>query len=106
MAPRKAKKDSDTSDSGPDDIVEKPAAKKAKTSRAKDDEDENSWHLDKRRFLKVREFKGKLMVDIREFYEADGELKPGKKGISLSVEQWRKLCGAVDEVNEALKNMA
>ncbi|CAM9129993.1 unnamed protein product [Choristocarpus tenellus] len=30
------------------------------------------------------------LVDIREFYEdrASGELKPGKKGISLQAAQW------------------
>lgn len=30
--------------------------------------------------MTVSEFRGKVMVGIREFYEADGELKPGKKG--------------------------
>lgn len=38
------------------------------------------FQLADRRKISVREFKGKVYVDIREFYESDGELKPGKKG--------------------------
>jgi hypothetical protein len=58
-----------------------PPTKKAKpnTSSSKSDE-EPSWLLDKNRFVKVHEFKGKVYVDIREFYESDGELKPSRKG--------------------------
>jgi len=32
------------------------------------------------RYATVSEFRGRKMVNIREFYEADGELRPGKKG--------------------------
>jgi hypothetical protein len=58
-----------------------PPAKKTKpnTSKSKTDE-EPSWVLDKNRFVKVHEFRGNVYVDIREFYESDGELKPSRKG--------------------------
>ncbi|CAN0577119.1 unnamed protein product, partial [Ectocarpus sp. 12 AP-2014] len=44
--------------------------------------------LGNKKFVDVREFKGKIYVDIREYYEKDGEMRPGKKGISLSTEHW------------------
>ena len=36
--------------------------------------------LSKMRFASVSEFKGKKYVNIREYYEKDGDLLPGKKG--------------------------
>jgi len=36
--------------------------------------------LGKMRYATVSEFRGRKMVNIREYYEADGELRPGKKG--------------------------
>ena len=32
------------------------------------------------RFATVSEFRGKVLISIREYYEKDGELRPGKKG--------------------------
>uniref|UniRef100_A0A1B6C6N4 Transcriptional coactivator p15 (PC4) C-terminal domain-containing protein n=1 Tax=Clastoptera arizonana TaxID=38151 RepID=A0A1B6C6N4_9HEMI len=96
----KKRRDSDTSDSGPDpEPKSKPGVKKPKLEK----DDINSWHLEGMRYAKVINFRGKPMVDIREFYEADGELKPGRKGICLSASQWRKLEGLTSEIDEALK---
>ncbi|KAJ9577286.1 hypothetical protein L9F63_006125 [Diploptera punctata] len=102
---KKKKVESDSSsDSGPDD-VNPPAPKKSKpnTSSSRKDDEEPSWLLERNRFIKVREFKGKVFIDIREYYEADGELKPGKKGISLSTTQWQKLKNVMSEVDDAVK---
>lgn len=57
------------------------------------------------KFAKVREFKGKLYVDIREYYNKDGDMLPGKKGISIAAADWQKLKDAIPEIDEALKNM-
>ena len=43
------------------------------------------------------------MVNIREFYEKDGEQKPGSKGISLPPEQWHKLAAGFGQLEAALK---
>jgi len=53
----------------------------------------------------VREFKGRLLVDIREFYEKNGESLPGKKGISLQLEQWEKLKNLIGDIDEAIEEL-
>jgi hypothetical protein len=47
--------------------------------------------LSSKRFATVRTYKGKVLVDIREFYDMDGKLAPGHKGISLTPQQWATL---------------
>uniref|UniRef100_A0A0A9WCZ1 Activated RNA polymerase II transcriptional coactivator p15 n=1 Tax=Lygus hesperus TaxID=30085 RepID=A0A0A9WCZ1_LYGHE len=113
--------DSDTSDVSlnSEDGTKKQPAKKAKTekkpsktdSKAKSssssgNSDESVFQLGGNKQVTVREFRGKLYVDIREFYmdKNSAEMKPGKKGVALSVDMWRKLCDLKDEIDEAIKN--
>ncbi len=51
-----------------------------------------SFELSTRRRITLRKFKSNILIDIREFYEdrSTGEELPGKKGISLTVEQFLK----------------
>jgi hypothetical protein len=68
-------------------------AKKAKTETEFVD-------LGAKKRVSVSTFKGKTLIDIREYYGDDDDLKPGKKGIALSIEQWKKLkenFAAIDE---------
>ncbi|KAF8444549.1 transcriptional Coactivator p15-domain-containing protein [Boletus edulis BED1] len=65
----------------------------------KNAEGEKYVELGKKKRAAVRPFKGQVFVDIREFYGADGDEKPGKKGISLSVEQWEALKQSISTID-------
>lgn len=41
--------------------------------------------IGKMRYVSVRDFKGKVLIDIREYWmNQDGDMKPGKKGNCIS----------------------
>jgi len=61
--------------------------------------------LGKKKRATVRAFKGTVLLDIREFYEAGGEEKPGKKGISLTREQWETLKQGMNVVDDLLTKL-
>ncbi|XP_004502968.1 RNA polymerase II transcriptional coactivator KIWI isoform X2 [Cicer arietinum] len=73
----------------------------------KKDSDDNSdeivvCEIGKNRKVTVRIWQGKIWVDIREFYIKDGKQLPGKKGISLSMDQWNVLRNHIEEIDNAL----
>ncbi|XP_075864075.1 activated RNA polymerase II transcriptional coactivator p15 isoform X2 [Microcebus murinus] len=50
--------------------------------------DDNMFQIGKMRYVSVRDFKGKVLIDIREYWmDPEGEMKPGRKGI-LQCELW------------------
>ncbi|KAK1792410.1 hypothetical protein P4O66_012360 [Electrophorus voltai] len=67
---------------------EKPAKKQKSgesskpSSSAKSDRnsDDNMFQIGKMRYVSVRDFKGKVLIDIREYWmDQAGDMKPGKK---------------------------
>ncbi|KAH9510527.1 Ssb-c31ap [Dermatophagoides farinae] len=68
------------------------------------EESPNSLKLSNNRYLTVSDFKNKVRVDIREYYRnKDGKRKPGKKGISLSMEEWKKIVSNMDMIKKMIK---
>nr|ACO11518.1 Activated RNA polymerase II transcriptional coactivator p15 [Caligus rogercresseyi] len=78
-------------------------AAKPKGNPAKDGE-EPSWHLGNNKHVKVREFKGKTYIDIREYYvdKSTMDTKPGKKGISLNTQQYQELKQIIADIDASL----
>uniref|UniRef100_A0A8C5EUV2 Activated RNA polymerase II transcriptional coactivator p15 n=1 Tax=Gouania willdenowi TaxID=441366 RepID=A0A8C5EUV2_GOUWI len=92
--------------SAPEKPAKKPksgeSSKPGGSSKGGNDEDENKFQIGKMRYVSVRNFKGKVLIDIREYWMSpDGEMKPGKKGISLNPEQWNQLKDQISEIDDA-----
>ncbi|NWU66746.1 TCP4 polymerase, partial [Pterocles burchelli] len=69
-------------------------------------EEEGMFQIGKMRYVRVSCFKGKVLVDIREFYtDKEGDMKPGRKGIALSAEQWNQLKEIIPEIDAAVKKL-
>ena len=54
--------------------------------------------------VSVTEYGGKLVVDLRRFFQLPtGAWHPTKKGVSLSPEEWEKLKSVVYNIDHAIK---
>eukprot|EP01016_Furgasonia_blochmanni_P018262 TRINITY_DN2079_c0_g1_i1.p1 TRINITY_DN2079_c0_g1~~TRINITY_DN2079_c0_g1_i1.p1 ORF type:complete len:167 (+),score=57.02 TRINITY_DN2079_c0_g1_i1:120-620(+) len=69
--------------------------------------DQIIFEMGNKKRMSIRKFKGKLLIDFREFWQPDGEddLKPTKKGVSLNIDQWEKLKKFIPKIDEAIDNM-
>jgi len=75
----------------------------ATTQAKRDNENNLYWEISKARRVVLNDFKGKRMISIREYYEKDGDWLPGKKGITMSLEQYGALMGVLPAVDRELR---
>ncbi|KAI1817374.1 ssDNA-binding transcriptional regulator [Poronia punctata] len=77
----------------------------ASSEAEKDSEGNAFFALSANRRVVTQDFKGKTYINIREYYsDASGELKPGKKGIMLTLEQYNTFLGLIPAINAELKS--
>lgn len=98
--------DSDYESSSQNDNELKSTSVKTATVKSSNDE-ESFFELSGKRRVTVRKFRSSILIDIREYYEdkASGEERPGKKGISLTKEQYEKFKELMPEIDAAVKNI-
>uniref|UniRef100_A0A0D9VH07 Transcriptional coactivator p15 (PC4) C-terminal domain-containing protein n=1 Tax=Leersia perrieri TaxID=77586 RepID=A0A0D9VH07_9ORYZ len=84
-----------------------PAAKRQDTGEGGSSESADDGivvaQISKTRRVAVRTWNGKVVVDIREFYEKDGKTLPTRKGIQLPMDQWKILRDNINIIDEAIK---
>ena len=78
--------------------------KPVKEKKEKKDEtpyEEKTWQLDQYRKVTMKKFHGQVLFDVREFYmdKLSKEIMPGKKGISLTQDQLKKLKSLFPELD-------
>ena len=58
--------------------------------------------------MTVQGYKGKVLVSIREYYEEPKtrERKPSRKGISLTLEQWKRLKAHIPTVDRRIRKLS
>ncbi|OBA28788.1 PC4-domain-containing protein, partial [Hanseniaspora valbyensis NRRL Y-1626] len=67
---------------------------------------EASFDLGKNKRVTVRQFRNVNLIDIREYYkDSAGELRPGKKGISLTEEMFDSLLSNYRNIDDALRRL-
>ncbi|KAK4191172.1 putative RNA polymerase II transcriptional coactivator [Podospora australis] len=74
-------------------------------AKATDAEGNAYWELGNNRRIGASKFKNVTLVNIREYYTtSDGEARPGKKGISLSLDQYKAFLKVIPQLNEELRS--
>jgi len=66
---------------------------------------DNYIYLGKKKRATVKTFNGTHLIDIRQFYGVDGDEKPGKKGISLTLEQWEILKSGLSTIDDLFASL-
>jgi len=61
--------------------------------------------LSDKRFVTKNTFRNKDYIDIREFYQKDGEWKHGAKGVSMTKEQYDTFMSAANEIDAILEKL-
>ena len=67
-----------------------------------------AYDLGKSKFIVAKMFKGKPYINIREYYQRNDtgtKMFAGKKGVALTVENWRQLLKVIGHVERTVQKL-
>ena len=96
--------DSDAENNNDDNLLGK-RKEENQPEEIKTGSDEIAYELTKKKRVSVSKWKGKILINFREFYEKDGQMLPTKKGICLTEDSWIILKSLIPHVDKAMKRL-
>ena len=66
------------------------------------EKNEPFYELTSKKRVSVSEYRNQKYVGVREYYEKDGKMLPGRKGVNLNKEQFEALVAAAPLIDQAL----
>jgi hypothetical protein len=60
--------------------------------------DKDKFEISEGMLATVSTWRGKKRVDIRKWYQKDGEFAPGKNGLNMTAEEWSDFCAKFEEI--------
>ncbi|EFQ97781.1 hypothetical protein MGYG_08902 [Nannizzia gypsea CBS 118893] len=96
---KRAKTTGDTAKAHPNAEISSALDKAPKT----DSNGDPYWEISRQRRVTISTFKGRVLVNVREYYEKDGQELPGKKGISMTLEQFNSLVTLLPEISAVVE---
>ncbi|OLL25445.1 putative RNA polymerase II transcriptional coactivator [Neolecta irregularis DAH-3] len=122
MPPRKRAREQESNEEADIFSDQEAATSKPKLGEQKDSDGHSYWEvpaqvltakpltlkqLSRTRRVGVSIFNKKTYVNIREYYQdkKTGKMMPGKKGIMLTIDQWKSICDLKDNIDSAIANI-
>jgi hypothetical protein len=61
-----------------------------------------NFELGPKKKVQIKKFKGTIFIDFREYFVKDDSLLPTKKGVTLSVDSWKRLVTLAPELEKVI----